>query len=153
MKISFFYSVIAGRPASALAGLLFLFLAVSCGPEKEPDTRMQHVVAVHDSVMPKMGRIGELITQLQPLADSTEAGQVYQKAIADLQAANTGMMEWMQGFGDRFDSAEIMEGKELNPQKSAWLDEELIKVEKMAKKMNGSIERAEALLEETPHTP
>lgn len=126
--------------------LLCFFSVTSCDQKKEPDTRMQHVVAVHDSVMPKMSRIGELISQLQPLADTSANGLAYQDAVEDLKAANSTMMEWMQGFGDRFDYAEIMEGKDLSPEKSGWLDEEVVKVEQMAEKVNESITRAETLL-------
>ncbi|MDM9631334.1 hypothetical protein [Robiginitalea aurantiaca] len=150
MKISFLYSAIARKIVLGISALLCLFLMFSCDQKKEADTRMEHVVAVHDSVMPKMSRIGELITRLKPLADSTENGQTYQRAMEELQEANKSMMQWMQGFGDRFDYAEIMEGKELSPEKSVWLDEELIKVEEMAEKVNGSIDRAELLLEKAP---
>lgn len=146
MEISFIYSAIAKK--IALGTLLFasVFFVASCGQDKDTDPRMQHVIAVHDSVMPKMSRIGQLISQLKPLTDTTAQGQSYQKALEDLEAANKSMMEWMQGFGDRFDHAEIMNGKELSPEKSGWLDEEVVKVEEMAEKVNGSIRRAETLL-------
>ena len=48
---------------------------------------MQEVIAVHDSVMPEMGEIGQLISQLKPLADSTTNDSRYQDAISDLQAS------------------------------------------------------------------
>ena len=32
------------------------------------------------------------------------------------------MMDWIQGFGSRFDSDEILNGKELTEQKQIWLD-------------------------------
>ena len=126
--------------------LLSLFLTLSCAEKKQTDTRMQEVIAVHDSVMPKMGQIGQLISQLKPLADSSASDSRYTDAIADLQQANTAMMDWMQGFGDRFDYAEIQEGKTLSAQKSEWLDEELVSVKEMARAMNESISRAESLL-------
>jgi hypothetical protein len=107
---------------------------------------MEKVIAVHDSVMPKMGRIGQLIGELEPFADSTVTGMPYLKAIQDLKDANKGMMEWMQGFGERFDQAEIQEGKALSAQKSAWLDEEMVKVKEMAEAMSTSISQAESLL-------
>ncbi len=146
MKISFVYCSIAGKIGGRMVLLLCLFLTLSCAEKKETDTRMLEVIAVHDSVMPKMGQLGQLISQLKPLADSTASGQPYQDAIGNLEQANKAMMDWMQGFGDRFDYAEIQEGKTLSAQKSEWLDEELGKVRKMAKSMNESIAQAEALL-------
>ena len=146
MKISFIYSPIARSIGRGTVVLLSLFLTLSCAEKKETDTRMQEVIAVHDSVMPKMGQIGQLISQLKPLADSTANDSRYQDAISDLEQANTAMMDWMQGFGDRFDYAEIQEGKTLSAQKSEWLDEELVKVKEMARAMNESISQAESLL-------
>jgi hypothetical protein len=108
---------------------------------------MQEVVAVHDSVMPKMSRIGQLVATLKPLADSTAEGRAYQQSMVDLQEAHQSMMDWMKGFGDRFDYAEIMEGKELSAEKARWLEEEAVKVQAMAEQVNGSIARAEELLE------
>lgn len=146
MKISFIYSPIAGSIGGVAVVLLSLFLALSCADKKQTDTRMQEVIAVHDSVMPKMGEIGQLISRLKPLADSTASDSRYANAISDLEQANTAMMDWMQGFGDRFDYAEIQEGKTLSSQKSEWLDEELVKVKEMARAMNESISQAESLL-------
>ncbi|MGA9239787.1 hypothetical protein [Robiginitalea sp.] len=146
MKISFIYSPIAGSIGGVAVVLLSLFLALSCADKKQTDTRMQEVIAVHDSVMPKMGEIGQLISRLKPLADSTASDSRYANAISDLEQANTAMMDWMQGFGDRFDYAEIQEGKTLSAQKSEWLDEELVKVKEMARAMNESISQAESLL-------
>ena len=146
MKISFVYSPIARSIGGGVLILLSLLLTLSCAEKKQTDTRMQEVIAVHDSVMPKMGQIGQLISRLKPLVDSTANDTRYQDAITDLEQANTAMMDWMQGFGDRFDYAEIQEGKTLSPQKSEWLDEELVKVKEMARAMNESITQAESLL-------
>ena len=137
---------IASHTFKGMTLVLSLLLAASCAQKKEADNRMEKVIAVHDAVMPKMSRIGQLISELEPLADSTAAGEPYSEAIEELKDANTGMMEWMQGFGDRFDQAEIQEGKALSAQKSAWLDEEVIKVEEMAEAMSRSIAKAELLL-------
>ena len=64
----------------------------------------------------------------------------------DLQEANKSMMDWMQGFGNRFDSEEIMSGKELSVEKKKWLKEEEEKVKKVKENINASIERAEEIL-------
>lgn len=127
-----------------------LFLSVSCKEEKKEtpisENQMEKVMAIHDEVMPKMGKIGRLVGQLKPMVDTTETGVKYQKAMADLQDANKSMMDWMKDFGDRFDSEEIIEGKVLTEEKQEWLNEEEEKVTIVKEKINSSIEKAEALL-------
>lgn len=122
-----------------------LFMASCREAEKEP-SRMEQVMAIHDSVMPEMGTISRLVAELKPLADSTEQGQAYRRAMQDLQKAHTAMMDWMQGFGERFDHEEIMKGKALSPEKKTWLAEEEVKVRAMQDQVMGSIQRARALL-------
>jgi hypothetical protein len=126
-----------------------LFLMIACKPEPkkaETPSRMQEVIAVHDEVMPEMSRISRLVAELKPLADSTEAGREYLSAMRDLQAAHKSMMDWMQGFGNRFDSDEILNGKELTEEKKKWLLEEERKVYQLREDINSSIARAEGLL-------
>lgn len=126
-----------------------LFMGFSCKQGKkaaEGPTQMEKVMAIHDEVMPKMGTIGKLVGELKAKVDTTEMGQKYEVAMKDLQEANTAMMDWMKDFGDRFDSDEILNGKELSAEKQQWLDEEEEKVKVVKEKINGSIERAEALL-------
>ncbi|MEJ2162136.1 MAG: hypothetical protein P8X60_02135 [Robiginitalea sp.] len=147
MNITFLYRTIARRVILAALISTGILFSTSCREEKQPPTQMQTVMAVHDSVMPKMSEIGRLVAELKPLADSTSEGLVYRKAMEDLQAAHTSMMDWMQGFGERFDYGEIMEGKELSQQKQTWLEEEEVKVKEMAEQVKSSITQARELLE------
>lgn len=139
--------------ALTVCSLSLLLLTGACkgekkeGPGQEPN-RMEVVLAVHDEVMPQMSEIGRLVARLKPLADSTETGLPYLKAMKDLQNAHQSMMDWMKGFGDRFDHAEVMEGKELSPQKQEWLVEEEVKVRAMRDQVVESISAARALLEQ-----
>lgn len=129
-----------------LVALVFLS---SCKEEKKEDAdhfQMKKVMAIHDEVMPKMGKLGKLVGQLKSKVDSTENGQQYAVAMKDLQKAHASMMDWMQGFGERFDPDEILNGKELTPKKKEWLDEEEEKVKALKQQINSSIERAETLL-------
>ena len=100
-----------------------LLLATSCKEEKKEQetSRMDAVMAVHDSVMPRMSELSSLVAELKPLADSTKAGEPYREAMEGLQASHQAMMDWMRGFGERFDHEEVMKGKELSPQKKEWL--------------------------------
>ena len=132
-----------------LSVLVISTVFLSCKQEKkapEGPTQMEKVMAIHDEVMPKMGKLGKLVGELKAKVDTTEMGQKYEVAMKDLQEANTAMMDWMKGFGDRFDSDEILNGKELTEEKQQWLDEEEEKVKVVKEKINGSIERAEKLL-------
>ena len=128
-----------------IAGLLSI---TSCKDSKKVDepSRMEQVMDIHDEVMPKMGTLGKLVGQLKPMADSLGAESIEAKAMKDLQQANKAMMDWMQGFGNRFDSEEIMSGKELSVEKKKWLKEEEEKVKKVKENINASIERAEEIL-------
>lgn len=131
---------------------VFLTLSIllfSCKDEKKTEegpTQMEQVMAIHDEVMPKMGKLGKLVGELKTKVDTTEVGQQYEVAMKELQAANESMMSWMMTFGDRFDSDEILNGKELNEQKKEWLNEEEEKVKALQEQINSSIEKAEALL-------
>ena len=135
--------------------LLMLSLALfGCKEVKKADgetpeiSQMEEVMAIHDEVMPEMSTIGKLVAELKPMADSTEMGMKYGKAMKDLQDAHKSMMDWMRGFGDRFDSDEILNGKELTDQKKLWLDEEEEKVKALRDQINNSIKQAQDLLEE-----
>src|SRR5690606_853108 len=99
---------------------VFLLSNLACKEAKktpEGPTQMEQVMAIHDEVMPKMGKLGKLVGQLKSKVDTTEVGQQYEAAMKDLQEANTAMMDWMRDFGDRFDSNEILNGKELTQEK------------------------------------
>jgi hypothetical protein len=124
------------------------FILVACKEEKKDatPTQMEQVMAIHDEVMPKMGQLGKLVGQLKPMADSLGADSPQAKAMQDLQDANKSMMDWMQGFGARFDPEEIMDGKELSEEKKQWLNEEEEKVKEVKEKINSSIANAKTLL-------
>ena len=116
--------------------------------KNEAPSQMKEVMAIHDEVMPKMGTISKLIADLKPKVDSTEVGKENLKAISDLQDAHKSMMDWMKGFGERFDYEEIMNGKELTTEKKGWLKEEEVKVNELREKINTSIANAERVLAE-----
>ena len=136
---------------SILAAAL-LISSISCKDEKKEaakasNEQMKKVMAIHDEVMPKMSAMGSMVGELSSNEDSTEIGLQYKAARSDLQDAHKAMMDWMQGFGSRFDSDEILNGKELTEQKQIWLDEEEEKVKALREQINSSIENAEKILE------
>ncbi|MEE9362534.1 MAG: hypothetical protein V3U92_08055 [Cellulophaga sp.] len=129
--------------------ILLFTTTISCKEEKktikEP-TKMEQVVAAHDELMPLMSTIGSLISDLNKKLDSTKINKKYTDMKTDLQDSNTAMMDWMKGFGDRFDTGEILNGKELSEEKKKWLDEEAIKVKALQEQMHSSIKKAKELL-------
>ena len=138
-------------PFYTLIALLSVgLLSLGCKGETSPSesNKMAEVIAVHDEVMPKMSEIGKLVAQLKPMADSSETGLPYLKAMRDLQDAHAAMMDWMKGFGDRFDYEEVMEGKPLSPEKIALLKDEEVKVKAMRDLVLQSIDSAEKILDE-----
>ncbi len=125
-------------------------LSISCKQKTEnaeQSSQMEQVMAIHDEVMPKMGKLGKLVGELKSKVDTTAAGLEYEAAMKDLQGAHTAMMDWMKNFGGRFDSEEILEGKTLTEQKQQWLNEEEEKVKALRDQINSSIAKAEQLLE------
>lgn len=108
---------------------------------------MKQVMAIHDEVMPKMSLLGKMVGEMTVKEDSSALGLQYKIARIDLQLAHKSMMDWMQGFGNRFDSDEILNGKELSDQKQIWLDEEEAKVKALRDQINSSLDEAKKLLD------
>lgn len=133
-----------------LIALIITIATVSCKEEKKVGgdlSQMKQVMNLHDEVMPKMGAMAKLAGELSSKEDTTELGMQYTEARRDLQDARDGMMAWMQGFSNKFDSDEIMNGKELSSQKQMWLNEEEEKMTALKDQINSSIENAKILLE------
>ena len=126
--------------------LAALLLSMACKEKKVTEglTQMQQVMALHDEIMPEMGKLGVLISKLN--AEKAPNGQPYETALEDLQAANKAMMTWMDNFGNRFSAEEILQGKALTAQKQGWLNEEEEKVRALRAQIYNSIKKAEALL-------
>ena len=132
-----------------IATIAIFISFTSCKESKKTETetsKMSEVMAIHDEVMPKMGTLGKLVGQLKPMADSLGVESVEFKAMKDLQEANRSMMDWMQGFGDRFDADEILNGNDLSDEKKKWLLEEEEKVKQVKENINSSIANAEKIL-------
>ncbi|PKA97972.1 hypothetical protein B0O79_1652 [Flavobacteriaceae bacterium MAR_2009_75] len=133
------------RKLIVLLTIPFLFMS-ACKEQKET-SQMKEVMAIHDEVMPKMSKLGDLVGELNSKEnDSTEIGKKYKQARKDLQVAHKSMMDWMQNFGNRFGPDEILNGKELSEQKKQWLDEEEEKIKEVKEHINKSIDNANSLL-------
>lgn len=126
----------------------FTTIMISCGSgskEKEAyDAVMKEVIAVHDEVMPKMGKINALIQQMEDKVDTTEVGLQFAEAKADLEASSQSMMMWMKDFSENFSVGE--EIKDSIAEKLELLKKEEDKVNKVKEQINSSIQKAEDLL-------
>lgn len=128
-------------------GAMALTLMIACGEDNSQqqafDTLKSEVLKVHDEVMPKMGKINTLITELKDKVDTTEMGRSYEKAKLDLEDSHEMMMTWMKDFGSNF-SGTI--AKDSLAKKIQLLKEEDTKVNELKEKINQSIKNAEELL-------
>ena len=125
---------------------LLIAFTYSCKDKNNEGSQMKEVMAIHDELMPKMGTIGKLVSQLDEVITNDASSDNYAAAREDLKASHKAMMDWMKGFGDRFDGDEILKGKTLTDEKQKWLDEEETNVKALRDHINSSIKRAEDLL-------
>ena len=136
------------RIIALILALNFLLLGCKDQDKTAGLSQMEEVMSIHDEVMPKMSTLAKLVGELKSKADSTEQGLKYATAMEDLQDSHKAMMDWMQGFGSRFTSDEILNGALLSEEKQEWLDEEEKKVIALKKQILESIEEAQGLLQD-----
>ena len=132
---------------------LFLAMAFCLTSQAQTETheltQMQRLVREHDDIMAKdMGQTVRLIGQLQDRANNHSTPDKYERAIDDLKAANKSMVDWMHGFGAKFDGDEMYQAKPLTDEKKVWLNEEEIKFFEMKDQLKSSIKAAQVLLSE-----
>lgn len=129
-------------------GSLLLLTSLSVfGQEKTSIVTMTKVMEAHDDLMDQMPKLSKYINKLQTRANASYKKEKYENAIADLKQANASMMEWMSGFGKRFDSDEMHKSKPLTEQKQKWLVEEDKKISLLKEEIDLSLEQAERILE------
>jgi hypothetical protein len=133
--------------------LIFGLLALAaCSGEKKADEctseeclkqqAYDKVIAVHDEVMPKLGKIsdlkGEIENRMKSSIDSATSNK-YLSLMQDLDAADESMWVWMRSFKSDIETLPL--DSALN-----YLQAEQEKVDKVAEKINTSIAAAEAAL-------
>jgi|SRR5699024_864782 len=120
--------------------------------EKEFYSLLQEVFEVHDEMMPQMGKLSELRQELEEkTSDDPMNVMVYEEAIADLEAAHKGMMDWMKDFGEVFPfKDDRLEGMNEDQIKESIEKMKLqkVSVEAMKEKMVNSMENAKTILKE-----
>ncbi len=117
----------------------------------EFDKKMDETIAIHDEVMPKMGEINELLSDLETQMDSTNRERI-ELVMTKLQNGHESMMTWMKTFGDEFNKTEINQGiqtKDVDSlkQRLEALDKSYSEAKAMKEEIFTAIERAKVLLE------
>jgi len=131
--------------------LAAVFLIYSCGPsisDQNKELRAK-VIAVHDEVMPQMGKLKNLEKQALNLAEELEANEEGDsirvqelKALAyDLDQAHEGMFVWMRQY-------EQEDGERTPEEVTAYLNDQMTKVQKVKEDIKASLSKASSLLED-----
>ena len=109
-------------------------------PEK---VSMSVVLDIHDEVMPKMSTIAKLSAELKPLIKEDSLAK---EKFDNLVHAHEEMMNWMQAFGTKFNSDEIMNGAELSEEKEKFSHKKKIAITEVKEAMLSAISDAEDYL-------
>lgn len=130
-----------------LLGVLFS----ACGESGSSPAQLEdQVMAIHDEVMPKMGDINaeiqRLTAELKELRnrENADSGRIeaIQTAVNDLKKADQNMRIWMRNYAkDYVKQKDHMTEEE----KVAYLQSELVRVQKVKESMLGSLEQANSL--------
>lgn len=141
---------------AVLGVCLGLSVLVSCGPGKAETQKKQQedlaaeVLAIHDEVMPKTGEMMKLRKQVKTKLnewtadaahDHTEHIRKATALIADLEAADKEMMDWMHTYNG---AQGLYEHDEI----IAYLGEEKDKIRKVEEKTDRAIASARQFVEE-----
>lgn len=128
-------------------GLLLFFQSCGSGQAEENAKKRAEVIAIHDEVMPKMGKLKSLEKSALSLAeelsamDSVDSARV--QALKDLAVqlgqAYEGMFVWMRQYDT--------EDGELTPEEiNTYLDEQMVLVTEVNKNMKAALAKADSLL-------
>lgn len=138
---------------------LILFAAIlifSCGTSSENSTNSDsapeeisldslksQVLAIHDEVMPKIGKLRKTRIELETLADSLMAvdstrAAIFTSLASDIAGASEGMMQWMRSFEPDFEGTD----EEIKQ----YLENQRVAVQKVKEDMNSSLAKGEEAL-------
>lgn len=131
--------------------LIFLSLALFLSCQENPKdsekyAQMERILAIHDEVMPEMGTISGLISQIEPMYAADSSKVSYAKATEQLKQANGAMMQWMMDFSEDFTTDEIMGKTKIDQAKQADLDRYEDSANRLKNQMLSAIKNAENLL-------
>ena len=114
----------------------------------EYEELFHQVLNVHDEVMPRIGDIPQLKSELKKIADTSSNSKIYREAEDQLVESDSLMMDWMHRFSDEFvrtrPSVKKMNNQELEQQIKA-LQTELQEVRVMQDEIMESLTNARKL--------
>lgn len=121
--------------------VFFLFTLIACQTNGKKDQITQlkgEVMAAHDEVMPKMGKMRSMEKSLRALsANDLDSLEIRKEADA-LKIANDGMMQWMRNYQPDFEGTEDEYIQYLQEQKKL--------IEKVREDINSSLATGETRL-------
>src|SRR5690554_6769358 len=127
--------------------LTFISLALFLACASENEELKEEVIAIHDEVMPHMGKLQSLQKELTEKADllaredSVGLGDQIldlRNTVTDLGLAYEGMFVWMRQF-------EPEQGEMTKEEYEAYLNEQIILVETVKEDINQALEKGERL--------
>ena len=137
-----------------------LLLIVACGPAPkfsdeeiaEQDAAWAKMMEGHDVVMPLMNDLYQTSKRLKELAETAmvEANDFHprsQEALASIESAEDGMMEWMNDIKDN-QLSKLRERYEDHAAVMAFIDKEQTDIDQVAVDMKESLATAKALIKE-----
>ncbi len=129
---------------------LFLFL-IACGPNLVEENKImrEQLIAVHDEVMPQMGKLKSHEKKATQKIEELSSGELVDsvkiqnlKSLAfDLDQAYEGMFIWMRQYEPEDGDKEPIKVK-------AYLEEQMVMVTEVNKKMKAVLQKAETELKD-----
>ena len=134
------------EPRCSLVPFLALLLAMSGCTDtqtRENNRLREEIITVHDEAMEKVGYLYELEIKLHAISTADQLRrQSIDKAIADLQQANTKMFDWMHQYQTLAVSQDIVED-------SRYREQQLHLIQEVQRLTDESIERSEIILNDS----
>ncbi len=135
--------------STRLLFVILILIGFACGPNaKEENQKLRdEVIAIHDEVMPLMGKLKSLEKDANSLIEEIEAAETVDsvritdlKALAyDLNQAYDGMFVWMRQY-------ETEDGELSDEEVKSYLDDQMVKVTKVNEDITAALEKADLLL-------
>lgn len=140
------YTLLSSRRLIATFIMTIATLFLGCKEVKKTEVLSpsealyKEVIRIHDDVMPKMSEIHRLKKKLRTKmkTDSTADHSTVLAALKQLDDADDGMMDWM---------AEL-KVPENDPEKTTYLNEQMVAIKKVRDDMLSSIENAQKELQD-----
>jgi len=127
---------------------ILILLSCSSADEQEQTEMINKVMAVHDAVMPEMGKISKFKKQAQTQSEvlfsdslkaNDEQAMELENLAIELDAANESMMVWMRNFSKDFEG---MEHEEI----IQYLEEKKAEIDEVKKGMEAVLDKADSRL-------